>query len=299
MKEKVLYFITISFIKFMGFLPTKIRRGFFKAFSYFVFLIASRTNKIIKTNLDFVFDNKLNNDEVKEIQKYSYYNMTLWVQTMIEGLKFSNEYLKENVSVKNQEFIDNLIKENKKIIVISAHFGNMEMLSLYINKFITPLVQVARESNFKEIDKFVTEARQNSGSRIVYKDGALRYLVKALKKSEAVSLIIDQNINLNDGEEVEFLGKKASQTASPSILSRKFEAYIVPVAIFNKDNNKYEIKFYEPISPIITKNEKEDIKKSTQLQADAISKIILEDKKQWFWPHKRFKIFNREIYARK
>lgn len=45
-----------------------------------------------------------------------------------------------------------------------------------------------------------------------------------------------------------------------------------------------------------TDNEKEDLKQISQLEANAISDIILEDKKQWFWPHKRFKSHYREIY---
>ena len=49
-------------------------------------------------------------------------------------------------------------KENKAIILISAHYGNMEMLSCYLNKFVTPIHQVARESNFKEIDDFIIKA---------------------------------------------------------------------------------------------------------------------------------------------
>ena len=111
-------------------------------------------------------------------------------------------------------------------------------------------------------------------------------------------MIIDQNINARDGEEVEFLGKKAYQTSSSAMLARKFDAYIIPIAIFNQEDYKYKIKVYEPISPIKTDNEKEDLKQISQLEANAISAIIKEDKKQWFWPHKRFKSHYREIYEK-
>ena len=66
-------------------------------------------------------------------------------------------------------------------------------------------------------------------------------------KKEAISLIIDQNINSRDGEEVDFLGKKAYQSASSASLARKFDAVIVPLAIFNKDEYKYKIKISSPI----------------------------------------------------
>lgn len=73
---------------------------------------------------------------------------------------------------------------------------------------------------------------------------------------------------------------------------------MVPFAIFNQDDYKYKIKIYEPIKPIKTENDEEDIKNMAQLHANAICDIIQTDPKQWFWPHKRFKNFYKEIYEK-
>ena len=296
--KKLVYKLFLVVVFILRKMPRFLRRAFFRFIATCGYLFAKGTNRIIETNLNFVFNNSLSRDEIKEIQKYSYFNMVLWVQSLIENLDVSDEELKRTVEIENEEILLNLKKENKPIILISAHYGNMEMLSCYINKFIMPLHQVARESNFKEIDEFIVKAREASGSKIVFRDGALKKLVKAIMKKEAISLIIDQNINSRDGEEVYFLGKKAYQSASSASLARKFDAVIVPLAIFNKDEYKYKIKIYEPIIPVKTDNEKEDVKLISQLEANAISAIIYEDKKQWFWPHKRFKSHYREIYEK-
>ena len=296
--KKIVYKLFLVVVFILRKLPKSFLRSFFKFIAYLGYLFARNTNKIIETNLNFVFENSLSKDEIKKIQKYSYFNMILWVQSLIENLDVSDEELKRTVRIENEDIIKDLRKENKPIILISAHYGNIEMLSCYINKFVTPLYQVARESNFSEIDEFIVKARETSGSKIIFKSGALKKLVKALMKKEAISLLIDQNINSKDGEEVEFLGKRAYQTASTASLARKFDAYIIPIAIFNEENYNYKIKVYEPIIPIKTDNEKDDIKQISQLEANAISAIIYEDKKQWFWPHKRFKSHYREIYEK-
>ena len=296
--KKLVYKLFLLVVFILRKMPRFLRRAFFRFIATCGYLFAKGTNRIIETNLNFVFNNSLSRDEIKEIQKYSYFNMVLWVQSLIENLDVSDEELKRTVEIENEEILLNLKKENKPIILISAHYGNMEMLSCYMNKFVMPIHQVARESNFKEIDEFIVKAREASGSKIVFRDGALKKLVKAIMKKEAISLIIDQNINSRDGEEVDFLGKKAYQSASSASLARKFDAVIVPLAIFNKDEYKYKIKIYEPIIPVKTDNEKEDVKLISQLEANAISAIIYEDKKQWFWPHKRFKSHYREIYEK-
>jgi len=296
--KKIVYQLFLVVVFILRYLPKSLRRAFFRFVAYLGYLFAGKTNKIIETNLNFVFDNSLSQTEIKEIQKYSYFNMVLWAQSLIENLDVTDKELKNSVKIENAHIIENLKKEGKPLILISAHYGNIEMLSCYINKFVTPLYQVARESNFQEIDEFIVKARESSGSKIIFKSGALKKLVKAMIKKESISLLIDQNINSRDGEEVEFLGKIAYQTSSSASLARKFDAYIVPLAIFNEDNYKYKIKIYEPIIPIKTENEKEDLKTISQLEANAISAIIKEDKKQWFWPHKRFKSHYREIYEK-
>ena len=296
--NKLVYNIFLVFVFILRKLPKFMRRGFFKLLASFAYLVASKTNKIIEANLKLVFDDKISKKEIQEIQKYSYLNMLLWVQSLIENLDVTNDELKNSVSIENKKIIDEALLKGKPIIFISAHFGNMEMLSTYINKNILTIHQVARQSNFEEIDEFIVKAREKSGSKIIFRDGAVKKLVKALIKKEAISLIIDQSINSREGTEVEFLGKKAYQTSTSSILARKFEATIIPIAIFNQDDYKYKIKVYDPILPIRTNNEENDIKVLSQLQANAISDIILEDKKQWFWPHKRFKSHYREIYEK-
>lgn len=296
--KKIIYQIFLALVFILRKSPKSIRRGFFRFLAALAYLFANKTNKIIKTNLKFIFNNKISEKEIKEIQKYSYFNMLLWVQSLIENLDITDEELLNTVSIENKEIVEKVISENKPIIFISAHFGNMEMLSTYINKNVAKLHQVARQSNFKEVDEFIVKAREKSGSKIVFRKGAVKKLVKALIKKEAVSLIIDQNINAREGTQVDFLGKKAYQASTSAILARKFNAVIIPLAIFNKDDYKYKIKVYNPILPIKTENEENDIKELSQLQANAISDIILEDKKQWFWPHKRFKSHYREIYEK-
>lgn len=296
--KKIVYKLFLLVVFILRNLPKSFLRAFFRFIAFLGYLFAKNTNRIIETNLNFVFENSLSKDEIQKIQKYSYFNMILWVQSLIENLDVTDEELKKIVKIENAHIIDNLKKEGKPLIFISAHYGNMEMLGHYINRFHISVYQVARESNFEEIDEFIIKAREASGSKIIFKSGALKKLVKVMLKKEAVSLLIDQNINSREGEEVVFLGKKAYQTSTTASLARKFDAYIIPIAIFNEENYNYKIKVYEPIIPIKTDNEKDDIKQISQLEANAISAIIYEDKKQWFWPHKRFKSHYREIYEK-
>ncbi len=293
--DRFVYILFSVFIFVLKIIPRSLRKGFFAILEKILFLIAKKNNKIIEKNLKFVYPD-ISRDEIVEIQKYFYHNLLLWGRTLVENLTISDEELKSMVELENLEIFEKLKKENKKIILISAHFGNIEMMGTYFSKFISTGVQVVRQSKNPYIDNFLVESRESSGSQIVFRKGALRSLMKAMKEDKIVSLITDQAIRKSNGQEVLFLGKKAYQTRAPSILARKFDAVILPMAMFNLSEDKYKLKFYEPIKPIKTDDEKEDLAKHSQLQADVLSKIINEDRKQWFWGHKRFKGFYSEIY---
>lgn len=293
--NKMTFKLFMIFIFFIKILPQFMRDSIFKNLAKILYIIGKKSNKVIETNLRFVFKD-ISKEEITEIQKYSYSNMLSWGQSIIENLDVKDEEFLKNIELENIEVFHKLKAQNKRIIFISAHYGNMEIMSYYVNKFVTPLVQVARASKNKEFDNFLVKSREKSGSKIVFRAGALKHLVRALKNNKVISLVIDQNVNPINAINVKLFAKDVYQSSSTAILARKFDAYIIPAAAINLGNKKYKIKFYEAISPIKTENEKDDLFQSSQLQANALEKIILEDKKQWFWLHKRFKGFYDEIY---
>ena len=95
---------------------------------------------------------------------------------------------------------------------------------------------------------------------------------------------------------INFMGKPLRQTSSPAYLARKFGAAIVPVSIRTDDEEHYELIVHEEIPVEKTEDEKADILKATQLQADWLTKLITNEPKFWFWLHKRWKNDKPEIY---
>jgi len=298
MIHKIIYKFFLLFVFIMKILPQKMRNIFFRYLSLIVYFFAKKTKKVIKINLEMVFGKeRLTQEETKKITKYCFYNMALWIKSTIENSFLKKEDIEDKFEYINKKIVDKALESEKKVIFISAHFGNFEILGYAINAYITPIVHVVRESNFKEIDKFINDARAKTGAQIIYKDGAIKKLVRAIKQNKVVSLVIDQNMNYVEGTAIQFFGHEAYQTSGAAFLSRKFDTIVIPVAIFNQDeDDKYQIKFYQPIKKVETENQKEDIKKLTQLQANAMETIIKEDPKQWFWCHKRWKSTFEHIY---
>ena len=199
----------------------------------------------------------------------------------------------ENVTFEGEEIVQKYQEAGKKIIFVTGHQGNWELLSQAIAiKFDLTLVGVGRELDSKLMDKLLKENRERFNVEMVYKKGAMKGCIKALSQNKAIGILVDQAIRPNQSIEVDFFEQKSTHTPLASILSRKFGIDLIPAFISTEDYKSYHVKIYEPIETLKTENQEEDLAKLTQAQADAMQVAIEAHPKEWFWMHKRWKHTN-------
>jgi KDO2-lipid IV(A) lauroyltransferase len=127
------------------------------------------------------------------------------------------------------------------------------------------------------------------------KAGSAKGLMRALKDGRIIGLATDQYIALHKGVVVDFLGHKATQVDSTARLATKFDAVIIPVFFVQNDFRNYTIKFYPAIEPKEYEGENQ-LQRITQKEADIMSEQIKLKPDNWFWQHRRYKEFHRDIY---
>ncbi len=152
---------------------------------------------------------------------------------------------------------------------------------------------VGRPMNNRYFNEELNKTRTKNNTEMLTKKDASRGLVKALKNNRILGLVVDQH-NRN-GIDVKFLGHKVKQTDSVARLALKFDAIIIPLFFTMEEFGKYKAKFYEPIEPRNFTSD-DNIFQLTQAQANIMEQHILKNPEQWFWQHKRFKKYNKEIY---
>ena len=203
--------------------------------------------------------------------------------------------IQDKITFKNKYYLDDLINNNEPIILISAHYGHLERLAYIMGNLVVKTTHVARKLNNEFLNSYLQKQRAYTKLNIVDKNGAVKPLVNTLKNNGIISLIVDQNTASNAGVIIDFLGFEARQTDTPAVLSRKFNAKIVPFFI-NTFEDSYNIEFLEPFVCDKTNNKEQDILNCTQQQARIICDKILENPTQWFWLHKRWKNKYEYIY---
>jgi len=289
-------FILYKFFKFfILLLPKFIVKKFLDGMAFLVYTFNDEHKKIAKANLDFVYGDTISENQKFAIIKSSYKNMLYNAYEFIENQTLDLAGYEEKITLENEHYMVDALKNNKKIILVTAHYGNWEYGNTYIPLKYGPTTMVGRPMKNKYLNEELDNTRTINNTQMLTKKDASRGLVKALKENRILGLVIDQHNK--QGIDVNFLGHKVKQIDSSSRLAIKFDALIIPLFFTMDSFGKYTGKFYEPLDP--TSFEKENqIEALTQAQADIIGQHILTKPEQWLWQHKRFKKYNKNIYTK-
>jgi len=294
------YFRYILYLIFK-FIILNMPKNITKRFLLFIAKMAYKYNKkykhIAMVNLNLAYENTLSQEEKNNIIFNSYKSLIFNMYEFVENQNISKEELFKKAKIENDKVILDAIKNERKIIYISAHYGGWELALPYVALKYGKFAVVNRRMNNPYINDMYVKARDRNNITMLEKKVAAKGMIKAFKQKKAVALVIDQNIK--NGVEIEFFGKRAMATDASSRLALKLDAIIIPVFCVMNDFRDYTIKIGDAIDPKTFQFKTEDkIKELTQYQANLIEKQIRKKPELWFWQHKRWKKFYKELYKR-
>lgn len=261
-----------------------------------LFKASKKYQKVMRINLQIAFTD-MSDAEIKRIGKRTYLNFLHNISGFIRRQNADSDSIIKKITFINDEPLKEAIKEKKKIIFMTAHYGNWELLPLALtSKYNITMSVVGKALPSQKMQEILQKNREQFGIELIDKQGAMKAMIKALGKDRTVGLLVDHHTTINEGVIVHFFGKEVTQTMSASMLARKFDAIIFPVFLSSDDFHHHTLTFYDAIYPIKTEDSKADIQKMTQLQADSIQKAITTKPDEWFWLHQRWKYCCKEAY---
>lgn len=289
MREKIEYFIVLSVIKISKFLPKFAVFALLKFFAVILFWVLKSRRKLAINNIlaaykDFDFK------KAKSLAKANFISIS---QTVAEVLLLINDRINLDDVMQNGESavkkVKELTKNNKNgIIFVTAHFGNWEFLAHYFATKGFPVSVVGRYGNNSLIEDNITfPFRHKFGNDLIYKDDAMRNMIKLLKNHGNLGILTDQKTG---NFKAEFFGRECYTTKSIATLFLKFNPMIIPIFAKRIDKTKFEIiveKFPE-IPSNLSKNEAELF--ITQTSNDIFENIVRSAPEQWFWMHNRWRM---------
>jgi KDO2-lipid IV(A) lauroyltransferase len=192
-------------------------------------------------------------------------------------------------SYKNVEKVKWLMQEGKGLLMVTAHYGNFEIIGYILGLFGFNIYSVARPLDNKFISRYLYGVRERVGQKILDKKGAAKQMGEIVSSGATLCLIADQDAG-RKGIFVDFFGRKASTYKSIGLLAITNKIPIVVGCSRRIDNRfQFEIVVNRIIYPEEWENKSAPLEWITAEYTSAIEEFIREDPSQYWWLHRRWK----------
>ena len=135
--------------------------------------------------------------------------------------KFKNNELSEYISIEGKEYLDHIKKNKKKVIFVSGHFNNFELMAMQIEKAGIDCAAIYRPLNNPYLNSIMEKLRIRDICKKQIKKGmaGAREIVKYLAKGTSIAVMIDQRVR--EGIKAPFFKYSATTTTIPAQLIKK------------------------------------------------------------------------------
>ncbi len=236
--------------------------------------------KALKDNLKELFpdysDKRLKSISSKIFINFGKYLIDFFRFSLIDG-----DYIKKYVKVEGKHYLDEVLKQKKGAILTSAHIGNWELGGVALAALGFSLSVVALTHKHDGINEFFTKQREAKGVGVIPIGISVRRCFKVLANNGMVALVSDRDY-FDNGLEVDFFGKRANIPKGPALFSRRCDAPIVPVFMLRNEDDTFTLKILEPIMPVRTKIEHDDLICVTEKIVEVIESVVKKYPEQWF-----------------
>lgn len=267
--------------KLFGFILQKFGIGIAYFFLYFVafyFLIFSR--KGTKANL-YYFNKRLKYSKFKSIINV-YKSNFIFGQTIIDKVAI-NSGLRNRFTYEfdGGEIIENLLKEKKGGILISAHVGNFEIAQYFFNEIDeqSQISLVTTDNERRVIKEYLDSISAKSTLKFIVIKEDMSHVFEinnALNNNELICFTGDRYFEGNKILSQDLLGKKARFPAGPFLLGSRLKVPVVFVYVMKETTKHYHL--YARVAKFKNRDA-QDLLKSYTNNIDAILKRYPN---QWF-----------------
>ena len=243
-----------------------------------------RSKKVVSKNLKIAFP-KITDVEIEDYtnKMWNYYGEIFVEYLFLKKFRYGD--LNNNIEVVGQNIFDEIKSKDESVIFISGHFDNFELMAMTIEKSGIKLSAIYRPLNNFFMNKIMESLRTKYICKNQIKKGRsnIRDLLRSFNNGSSIALMIDQRVS--EGIKSKFFNKDAYTTTIPAQFVKKFNCKIVPINIERKQNSKFKLTVFNPI----TFNDNDSIEQITHSLNLWLEKIIINNPSKWIWSHDRWK----------
>lgn len=285
----IIEFITFEFIAFLvQLLPLAAVRSMGRGLGRFVYSGIGYRKDVTLKNLRRSFPEK-SESQLAQIARGAFENIGISLLELVWFPRMTREQIAKEMRFNNPDVLHDAFKKGKGVIVLTAHFGNWELLGQALSvRFGYPLSGLAKTQSNRLVNEQINKRRKLFGTKVIAMETSLREVLRALGDGEMVAIAADQAAP-KENVPMEFFGVRVPTHTGPSALSLKTGSPIVAVFAVRSPDGSYDAHIIDVPSEDLTGHSDENVVELTRRHVKITEEIIRHYPDQWLWMHKRWK----------
>ncbi|MDJ0763760.1 MAG: lysophospholipid acyltransferase family protein [Myxococcota bacterium] len=227
-------------------------------------------------------------DDHFDIARNAYSHFGISAMEFLKLRQMTNEQISARVHVHGAANYNAALARGAGVIVVTAHYGNFDLLACSQAASGAPLAIVSRELHHSGISRFWMETRHRCGLEIFPDKGAAKRILKWLRQGNVLGLTVDQRTPpTRGGIRSPFMGQMAWTTTAPAMLAMRTGAPLLPVRIDRRWDGDHDI-YIEPAIDTSTLKNGDDIRAWVNEINEIVGAWVARRPDHWMWLHRRF-----------
>jgi KDO2-lipid IV(A) lauroyltransferase len=202
--------------------------------------------------------------------------------------RLSLEEVRALTRVEGWENLERALHQEKGVIVVTAHLGNMDIMLQLPASFGLAFHAPAQHIQPERLFQYVSKLRQSHGVRLYAADGPLLQIMRALRRGDMVGLPCDRNI-ADNSREVEFFGARTRLPVGAVRLALHSGAPLVPAFALRLPDDTFAMRIEPQLELLRTEDPEADLMDGLRRIVRVMEKYISQDPEQWLvaapvWP---------------
>ncbi len=248
--------------------------------------------KIARENFARVLGKSPNDPAVGRVARSSFSNYCRYLVEVMRYPSVPLDQLEQRVVIHETDEFRRAMTGGTSVIMISAHFGNMDYASAVATQRYGRFTLAAETIHPVQLFQYLARLRAERGVDLIPYDKAPRKILEAVKRKEWIGFLIDFGVNNQKdiaGTEVMFFGAPTRFPASPAILAQRTGVPIIVAHTFIDRDRRIQSTAEGPIYVPKELPREQAAQQTMQCVAELMEKFIRAHPEQWYvframWP---------------
>jgi KDO2-lipid IV(A) lauroyltransferase len=178
-------------------------------------------------------------------------------------------------------------ERGRGVLLFTGHFGYWEMQGIAQSLVMPPMSVLARPLDNPDLNAWLERIRSGTGNTVLYRQGAIRKVMRELAANRCVAMLIDQHLH-TDVVYVDYFGRPAATTSALAALALRTGAPVIPAFALPLPGGRYRFVYEHPVEPPAS-DAHDAIRQFTQRCTDVLEMYVRRHPELWLWMHRRWR----------